>query len=102
MIIEQYKPLHPGEFIRRVYLEPFGIRSNELSRRLGVSPGVISRLLRGKTDISTAMALRLSRVLGRSPESWLLMQGNFNLWKEKSLVDFSDLEPFDFDGMQTA
>lgn len=102
MAIEQFNPLHPGEFIKRAYLEPFGIGSNELSRRLGVSAGVISRLLRGKTDVSTAMALRLSRVLGRSPESWLLMQDNYNLWKEKSVMDFSNLEPFDFDQMQTA
>jgi len=100
MTLEQYKPLHPGEFIRRVYLEPYGIGSNELSRKLKVSAGVISRILNGKTDVSTTMSLRLSMVLGRSPESWLLMQDNFNLWKEKQTTDFSNLKPFDFSEME--
>jgi plasmid maintenance system antidote protein VapI len=29
------------------------------------------------------MALRLSKSLGRSPESWLAMQTNYDLWHEK-------------------
>ena len=77
MTIQQHNPIHPGAFIKRVYyLEPFDIGSNELARKLQVSNGLVSRLLNGKTDVSPAMALKLSKVLGRSPESWLLMQDN--------------------------
>ncbi len=96
MTIQQHNPLHPGEFIKRVYLEPFEIGSNELARRLQVSAGLISRLLNGKTDVSPAMALKLSVVLGRSPESWLLMQDHYNLWEVRKDVNLDDLEAISF------
>jgi addiction module HigA family antidote len=94
--IQQHNPLHPGAFIKRVYLEPFEIGSNELARRLQVSAGLISRLLNGKTDLSPAMALKLSVVLGRSPESWLLMQDNYNLWEARKDVNLGDFEAISF------
>ena len=88
--------MHPGEFIKRVYLIPFNIASNELARNLQVSPGLISRLLNGKTDISPAMALKLSKVLGRSPESWLLMQDNYDLWLARQKIDIENYETMAF------
>jgi len=82
--------------IKRVYLQPNNIGSNELARKLKVSPGLISRLINGKTDVSPAMALKLSVVLGRSPESWLLMQDNYDLWKARKEVDLSNYNTIEF------
>lgn len=96
MAIQQHNPIHPGPFIKRVYLEPFSIGSNELARKLQVSTGLVSRLLNGKTDVSPAMALKLSKVLGRSPESWLLMQDNFDLFQARKEVDLNDFEAISF------
>lgn len=96
MTIQQHNPLHPGAFIKRVYLQPFDVGSNELARKLQVSTGLVSRLLNGKTDISPAMALKLSKVLGRSPESWLLMQDNFDLWQARKEVDLNNFEAICF------
>jgi addiction module HigA family antidote len=96
MAIQQHDPLHPGALIKRVYLDPFEIGSNELARKLKVSPGLISRLLNGKINVSPAMALKLSVVLGRSPESWLLMQDNFNLWTARKEVNLKDFEAISF------
>lgn len=42
------------------------------------------------------MALKLSKVLGRSPESWMLMQDNYDLWQAKQVVDLDDYEPLKF------
>lgn len=98
MTIQQHNPMHPGEFIKRVYLEPFSVGSNELARKLQVSTGLVSRLLNGKIDVSPAMALKLSKVLGRSPESWLLMQDNYNLWKARKEIDLNDYETISFAG----
>ncbi len=96
MSIQQHKPMHPGEFIKRVYLNPFKIGSNELARKLQVSSGLVSRLLNQKTDVSPAMALKLSVVLGRSPESWLLMQDNFDLWKARKEIDLNLYDAINF------
>lgn len=96
MAIQQHDPLHPGAFIKRVYLEPFKVGSNELARKLQVSTGLVSRLLNGKTDVSPTMALKLSVVLGRSPESWLIMQDNYNLWKARKEVNLEDFKTISF------
>ena len=88
--------MHPGAFIKRVYLQPNNIGSNELALKLKVSPGLISRLINGKTAVSPAMALKLSVVLGRSPESWLLMQGNYDLWKARRKVDLNNYKTIEF------
>lgn len=68
-----HKPPHPGEFISEVYLEPSNISVRRLAAALDVSPSTLSRLLNGSTAVSPVMALRLSKALGRSPESWLAM-----------------------------
>ena len=47
-------------------------------------------------DVSPEMAIRLSKVLGRSPESWLLMQDKYDLWKARQNVNTDDLEPINF------
>ena len=94
--------MHPGEFIRRVYLVPFDIGSNELARSLKVTKSLVSRLLNSKVDVSPAMALKLSKVLGRSPESWLQMQDNFNLARERKNINLDDYETFSFSSVKMA
>lgn len=92
-----HNPPHPGEFIRDVYLEPFGISSRQLASSLGVSPSTLSRLLKGDSGISPEMSLRLSKVLGRSPESWLTMQDMHDLWKVRKTVNLDGIHPLDFE-----
>lgn len=75
-----HSPPHPGEFITAVYLEPNELIVREVAMALGVSPSTLGRLSNGVTAISPVMALRLSKALGRSPESWLAMQSNYDLW----------------------
>lgn len=82
-----HNPPHPGEFITEVYLEPNNLSGRELALKLGVAASTLSRVLKGSSGISPEMALRLSRSLGRSPESWLAMQYNHDLWQAKQWVD---------------
>ena len=84
-----YNPPHPGEFISEVYLEPNGISGRELAAKLGVAASTLNRVLTGVSGISPEMALRLSKCLGRSPESWLAMQFGYDLSRAKQQVDLS-------------
>ena len=86
-----HNPPHPGEFIGSVYLEPNGISGRELASKLGVSPSTLNRILTGRSSVSPKMALRLSKCLGRSAESWLAMQHNHDLWQAKKNIDLSDV-----------
>ena len=92
-----HNPPHPGEFIREVYMEPFGYSARQLAAQLGVSPSTFSRLLGGRSGVSSEMALRLSKALGRSPESWLAMQDNYDLFRARKTVNLSDVRQVEFD-----
>lgn len=87
-----YNPPHPGEFINEVYLKPLNVDYRLVAEKLKVSPATFQRLLKGQTSISSEMALRLSITLGRTAESWLAMQDNYNLWQTKQRVNLDDVE----------
>jgi addiction module HigA family antidote len=84
-----HNPPHPGEFINSVYLEPNDISGRELAIKLGVATSTLSRVLKGSSAVSPEMALRLSKALGRSPESWLALQYHYDLWRAKQRVDLA-------------
>ncbi len=88
-----HNPPHPGEFINAAFLEPLGTSGRELAERLKVSPSTLQRLLSGSRRLSPEMALRLSVVLGRTPESWLALQNSYDLWVARQKVDLDDFEP---------
>jgi len=85
-------PPHPGEFIAEVYLEPNNLSARELAAKLSVSASTLHRIIVGTSAVSPEMALRLSKALGRSPESWLAMQSNYDLWQAKQRVKLGDVE----------
>lgn len=82
-----HNPPHPGQFINAVYLEPHGVSGRELAAKLDVATSTLSRLLKGTSRVTPEMALRLSKAIGRSPESWLLLQNNHDLWLARQRVD---------------
>lgn len=85
-----HNPPHPGEFIREVYLEPLGVSFRVVADKLKAPPSTFHRLIEGQSNISSEMALRLSKTLGRTPESWLAMQDNYNLWQAKQRVNLDE------------
>lgn len=85
--MNMHNPPHPGEFISGIYLEPNNISGRELAQALGVAASTLSRVLNGTSRVTPEMALRLSKVLGRSPESWLTMQDAHDLWLARQHVN---------------
>lgn len=90
-------PPYPGEFIREFYMPPFGISAESLAQKLGVSPSTLSRVLKGTSGISAEMALRLSKTLGRSPESWMALQAQYELWQARRKINLDTVEKIEFD-----
>ncbi len=93
-----HNPPHPGEFIEDVFMSQLTLSRRSVALKLGVSPSTFLRLLKGESGVSPEMALRLSKGLGRSPESWLAMQSNYDLWRARREVDTHDIEPIEIPG----
>ena len=91
-------PTHPGEFLREDFLPDYGLTVSGLASALGVSRQTVNELLRERRSLSPEMALRLSKGLGRSPESWLAMQDNYDLWHARRKIDVDDIEPIPISG----
>ena len=91
-----HNPPHPGAFIQEVYLAPNEISCRELALKLGVAASTLHRVLNETSGVSPEMALRLAKALGRSPESWLALQHNYDLWHARRTVDLKQVRKIEF------
>ena len=94
-----HNPPHPGEFIRETYIEPFDISIRSLAENLGVAASTLARVVSERSAISPEMALCLSKAIGRSPESWLAMQDNYDLCQAKSSTNLSQVRKLQFEAI---
>ena len=65
------EPTHPGEMLLEDFMPDYGLTAASLAEALRVSRQTVNELLRGRRAVSPAMALRLSRLFGNTPEFWL-------------------------------
>jgi len=93
--MSMYNPPHPGEFIIATYMDPFGLSGRRLAEHLSVSASTLNRVLKGQSGVSPEMALRLSKALGRSPESWLAMQDIYDLAVAKRSIALKAVKKVD-------
>jgi addiction module HigA family antidote len=87
-----HNPPHPGEFIYDTYMEPFNLSCRYLATQLNVAASTLNRVLKKQSGISPEMALRLSKAIGRSPESWLAMQDAYDLWEARKQVKLGKVQ----------
>lgn len=73
-----HNPPHPGEVLREWI--PDGMSVTKAAADLRVSRVTLSKILNGKAGVTADMALRLSKWLGTSPDLWLGLQIQFDLW----------------------
>jgi len=90
--MRMHNPPHPGEIIREFCVEPLNLTITDAAKALGVTRKTLSTLLNGRAGVSPEMAIRLSRVFGRTPEGWLRLQLQFDLWKAEQSIDMKDLK----------
>ena len=74
-----HNPAHPGEVLREWL--PEGMTITKAAKELQVSRAMLSKVLNGKAGVTAGMALRLSVWLGTSPDVWLGMQTQWDLWQ---------------------
>ena len=89
-------PTHPGEVLLEEFLVPLGLTQSELAARIHVSYPRVNGLVHGKRGVTPDTALRLSRLLGTTPEFWLNLQLAFDLWQAmhaEAARNIADIRP---------
>ncbi len=99
--MKMHNPPHPGEIIRELCLDPLGLTVTAAAKGLGITRKTLSELLNGHSGVSPEMAIRLSKAFGGSPETWLGLQMQYDLWHAEQHADHINVTRFadrHFDG----
>ena len=86
-----HNPPHPGGILKRQYIEPLELSVTSTAKALGVSRKQLSQLLNERAGVSPEMALRLSKAFSTTPEYWINLQRNRELWLARQ--SFNDSIP---------
>lgn len=88
------QPSHPGKIIKEDYLKPLNITIKDMADGLGVSRKTLSKIINERGAITPDMALRLSRAFDTTPDLWLNLQKNYNLWlAENASNEWQNVRP---------
>lgn len=88
------QPTHPGLIIKEDYLLPLSISIKDMAHVLGVSRKTLSKIINKRGSITPDMALRLSRAFETTPDLWLNLQQNYDLWQaEHSSNSWQQVKP---------
>ncbi len=89
------RPTHPGNIIKEDYLLPLSITIKDMADTLGVSRKTLSKIINERGAITPDMALRLSRAFDTTPDFWMNLQKNYDLWHaEKDSKEWKKVKPF--------
>ncbi|WP_458701066.1 HigA family addiction module antitoxin [Sulfurospirillum sp. 1307] len=81
MIEIKREPTHPGIILKEEFLIPLDITQSHLAKVLHTSFRAINELVNEKRGITVEMALRLSKYFGTSPQLWLNLQNQYDLYR---------------------
>ena len=73
-------PTHPGEMLLEEFLKPLGLTQAEAATRMQMTTNRLNEIIKGKRGVTADTAWRLSALLGTSPEVWMNLQMNWDLW----------------------
>lgn len=77
------KPTHPGKILDEHYIKPLNLNLQELADNLGISRNTLFRIRIGQLGVTPSIAMRLAKAFDTTPQLWLNLQQNYDLWVEE-------------------
>jgi addiction module HigA family antidote len=77
MISNEHYPIHPGEILRKEFLEPAGMTTQELAQEISYSPDLLEKVIQGMNPMTLELSQFLSRKFDWPAEVWMRLQHNF-------------------------
>jgi addiction module HigA family antidote len=85
-------PIPPGEILIEEFMRPNGISQNRLARDIDINPARVNDIVHGRSSITAAIALRLGKYFGTTPELWMNLQASYDLRRARA-GDWPAIEP---------
>ena len=95
--MKKLRNVHPGEILKRDFLDEMNITPYALAKAIGVDQTRISQLVKGSRSMSADTALRLGKFFNMSAEFWMNAQSRYDLEEERnSNKEYVKISPFQF------
>lgn len=96
MSILKRKPTHPGKMLNEEFLKPLEISQSQLAEAIGVSFRSINELVNEKRNLSSEMAIKLSKYFGTSPELWINLQMQYDVYYVSKYIskELNQIKPY--------
>lgn len=89
-----HNPPHPGKILKELYIEPLNLTITEVAEGIGITRKSLSELINRKYGVSVEVATRLAKAFSTTPESWLNLQQQYDLWKAKKTFKLPKIKVF--------
>lgn len=76
---EKLAPVHPGEILLHDFIEPMGLTRYKVAKFTSVPQRRIDEICTGKRSVTADTAMRLGRLFGMSPQTWMNLQAQYDL-----------------------
>ena len=95
MLPKDRQPTHPGEIIRYEYLDELNMTQQQLADSIGITRVRINEIILGKRSITPDTAFRLAKLFNTTPEFWIGLQTNFDMWNtlQKRKKEYETIKP---------
>ncbi len=80
MLPKNRRPTAPGEVLREEFLAPQRLTQGDLAEKMGVPIQRINLLINERRAVTAETALLLAKALGTTPEFWMNLQAQCDLW----------------------
>jgi addiction module HigA family antidote len=90
--VGQARPLSPAEVLRDLIHDDKSLTQESVADALGTSRYSVNQLVNGRRGVTAEMALRLSHAFDTSPEFWLNLQLQVDLYDARRRLG-SSLQP---------
>jgi antitoxin HigA-1 len=82
-MVRKRKPTHPGIILDEDYIKPLKLNLQKLADRLGIARNTLFKIRAGHASITPSIALSLAEAFDTTPQLWLNLQINYDLWVEE-------------------
>lgn len=87
------RPTHPGKILDEHYIKPLNLNLQELADNLGISRNTLFRIRMGLLGVTPAIAMRLAQAFDTTPQLWLNLQQNYDIWVEENKKPTKTIKP---------
>jgi antitoxin HigA-1 len=82
-MVKKRKPTHPGKILDDDYIKPLQLNLQKLANRLGIARNTLFKIRAGEASVTPSIALSLAEAFDTTPQLWLNLQINYDLWVEE-------------------